>query len=299
MKYSLDLDAPLEGEVRRVASARLDAAARLLSTQPRGLDEAIHDARRHIKQCRSLYRLVATGAKAFQTTENARLGDVGRRLSAMRDAKALVEVANYLKREIPTKANGLLMDRLARRLEHRKLAATKASDAATDTIASAATDLREAAMHAQALHLPHARRKAAACLARGWDRTGNKARDALEATGQGHDEAFHDLRKRSQDRWMQAGLLQVLWPTAMRSIQRQAKYLSDLLGHAQDLAVLLETVSETADLVGDTVESEAVREMIASQRGHLHKQCRQLAADVFGKSRPRDRAMIERLLLDR
>lgn len=299
MKFSLDLDEPLQGEVRRIASARLDSAARLLTAQPDGLDEAIHDARRHIKQCRSLYRLVATGAKNFQKAENARLGDIGRQLSAMRDAKALVEVTHYLKREIPTKANGLLMDRLARRLEQRKIAATRSSDAAAETIAAAVSDLGDAAARAALLDLPNARRKAATCLAGGWDRTGRKARDALKATGHGHDEAFHDLRKRTQDRWMQAGLLQGLWATAMISIQRQAKYLSDQLGHAQDLTVLLETVSEAADLVGDSVESEAVRETITGQRARLHAQCRRIAAEIFGKSRPRDRAMVERLLLDR
>lgn len=299
MKYTLDLDEPLRGEVRRVASARLKAAADVLAIQPKGLDEAIHAGRRHIKQCRSLYRLVAREAKEFQTAENARLGDIGRRLSALRDAKALVEVTDYLKREIPGKANGLLMDRLARRLEIRRQTVTHDGGPAALTLAAAIAELGEAANAADRLDLPHARRKTAECIANGWSRTGQKARAALAATAQGHDEAFHDLRKRSQDRWMQAGMLQTLWPTAMLSIQRQAKYLSDLLGHAQDLTVLLATVSEASDLVGDSVESEAIQDAIFGQRSRLQDQCRALAKDVFGKSKPSDRDMIERLLLDR
>jgi CHAD domain-containing protein len=286
MKYSLDLDEPLRDEVRRIAAGRLRAAAGLVSAQPDGLDEAIHAARRHIKQCRSLYRLVASGAKDFQASENARLGDIGRRLSALRDAKALVEVTDYLKREIPTRANALLMDRLARRLEHRRQAATRQTASTADALAAAGNDLHRAATATGELDLPQSRRKSAACLARGWDRTGRKARAALEATAHGHDEAFHDLRKRSQDRWMQAGLLHGLWPTAMLSVRRQAKYLSDLLGHAQDLTLLLETIAATSDA-------------ILTQRTQLQAQCRGLAGDVFGKSRPRDRAMVERLLLNR
>lgn len=299
MKYVLDLDEPLGDEVRRVAAGRLRAAAALISTQPSGLDEAIHDARRHIKQCRSLYRLVASEAKEFQKAENTRLGDIGRRLSAMRDAAALVEVALYLKQEIPTKANGLLMDRLAKRLEKRRQALIGKAGATADALAAAADDLQAAADAAECLDLPQAHRKGAACLARGWDRTGRKARTALTATAKGHDAAFHELRKRTQDRWMQAGMMQALWPTAMLSIQRQAKYLSDLLGHAQDLTVLLQTVSDNGELVGDSVEGEAIREMILGQRGRLRDQCRALAKDVFSKSRPRDREMIEGLLLDR
>jgi CHAD domain-containing protein len=299
MKYSLDLDEPLRDEVRRVAVARLKAAVDLLSTQPKGLDEAIHTARRHIKQCRALYRLVASEARDFQKVENVRLGDIARALSAMRDAKALVEVTDYLKREIPTRANGLLMERLARRLEQRRQIATRGDGTAAETLAAAIVELDEAARAADRLDLPHGQRKAALCLAEGWDRTGRKARAAIKGTGGGHDEAFHDLRKRAQDRWMQAGMLHALWPTAMVSIQRQAKYLSDLLGHAQDLAVLLATVADSNDLVGDTVESEAIRETVLGQMTRLQEQCGELARDVFGKSRPRDGDMIERLLLDR
>lgn len=299
MKYSLDLDESLRDEARRVGVSRLRAAIGVLSAQPKGLDEAIHGARRHIKQCRSLFRLVASEAPAFQKAENARLGDIARRLSAMRDAKALVEVTDYLKREIPGKANSLLMDRLARRLEQRHRAVTHEDGGAVEALATVIADLEAAAEATDGLELPHARRKAADCLARGWDRTGKKARVALKATEQGHDEAFHDLRKRSQDRWMQAGMLLELWPTAMASIQRQAKYLSDLLGYVQDLTVLLATLAESDDLVGDTVESEAIGEAVIGQRARLHEQCRELAADVFGKTRPKDRDVIARLLLDR
>lgn len=297
MKFSLDLDEPLGDEVRRIASGRLTAAADLLRSRPEGLDAAIHDARRHIKQCRALYRLVASEAKAFRKAENARLGGIGRQLSAMRDARALVEVALYLRQEIPTRANALLMERLTRRLEHRRAASP--GGAAADVLDSAIDALAEAAMAAETLALPASRRKGAAALARGWDRTGREIREALNATAGGHDEAFHDLRKRMQDRWMQAVLLKGLWPTAMVSIQRQAKYLSDLLGHAQDLTMLLDTISGDADLVGDSVESEAIRETILGQRMQLQKRCRTLAQDLSGRSRPRDRAMIERLLRER
>jgi hypothetical protein len=298
MKFSLDLDAPLTDEVRRVARLRLAAAADLLAARPDGLDAAIHDARRHIKQCRSLYRLVAREAKPFQERENARLAALARRLSGLRDARALVEVTAYLKHEIPTKANGLLMDRLGRRLEQRRQQTIAGDGAAEAVVGGAVADLDEAARAVADLDLPGARRKAVACLARGWDRTGRKARLAIEATAQDPDQGFHDLRKRCQDRWMQAGLLRALWPTAMMAMRDQAKHLSDLLGHAQDLTVLLETVNGDAALVGDGVESEAITEVVLGERGRLRETCHGLAKTVFGKARPRDRDMLERLLLN-
>jgi CHAD domain-containing protein len=299
MKYSLDLDKPIGDEVRRIAMGRLTEAGRLLCEQPDGLDEAIHQARRHIKQCRALYRLVASESEGFQKTENERLRDIGQRLSHMRDAKAQVEVAQYLKQEIPSKANGMLMDRLIKRLEQRRKAMTTGAAGSADALAKAEHDLAEAAEAVDQLMLPHSTRKCAACMAQGWERAGRKARDSISASAEGKDEAFHDLRKRTQDRWMHAALLRDLWPTAMVSIQREAKGLSDLLGHAQDLVVLLETVSGSGEPVGDSVEGEAVRDVILSQQKKLRDESRELGAALFCKSRPRDDAMIERLLLDR
>lgn len=299
MKYSLDLDEALEDEVRRIASGRLKDASKLVSQQPDGLDAAIHDARRHIKQCRALYRLIRSEARDFQQVENQRLGDIGRRLSAMRDAKALIEATDYLRHEIPTRSNGMLMDRLAKRLDQRREAMTRNSDEATDALASAERDLTAAVEATASLDLPHASRKSAACLATGWETIGKKARVAIRAAADGHEEGFHDLRKRSQDRWMHAALLRDLWPQAMTAIQRQGKTLSDLLGHAQDLDILLAAVSGSNELVSDTVESEAIRDAALSQQKKLQSECLDFANEYFGRSKPRDGEMIERLLRER
>jgi CHAD domain-containing protein len=299
MKYSLDLDEPLEDEVRRIARGRLTDATSLLREQPDGLDEAIHLARRHIKQCRALYRLVTSEAKDFQKAENKRLGEIGRRLSTMRDAKAMVEATDFLRHEIPTKSNGLLMDRLGKRLDQRRKAITKASDQTAEILETSAQGLLAAAEAAGGLSLPHVRRKSAACLAKGWQSVNRKARIAIKASADGHDEAFHEMRKRTQDRWMHAALMRDLWPSAMSAIQRQGKTLSDLLGNAQDLAILLDAVTGSDELISDAVETEAVRDLVVGQQRKLKDQCRELAAALFDKSKPRDSVMIERLLLDR
>lgn len=299
MKYNLDLDEPLADEVRRIAAGRLKDAAALLRDRPQGLDDAIHDARRHIKQCRALYRLIRSGAKDFQTAENQRLGDVARRLSAMRDAKALLEATEFLRHAVPTKSNGLLMDRLAKRLDQRRADITTSSAEAAAALASAASALVNAAEAVDSLTLPRARRKAATCLSRGWENVGQKAREAIKASEQDHAEAFHDMRKRTQDRWMHAALMYDLWPSALSAIHRQGKTLSDMLGQAQDLAILLDAVTTSGDLVSDAVESEAIRDLVVTQQQSLKGECRALAKGLFSKSKPRDGEMIERLLLDR
>lgn len=299
MKYNLDLDEPLECEVRRIASGRLTEAAGLLRTRPEGLDEAIHDTRRHIKQCRTLYRLISSAATDFQKTENKRLGEICRRLSHLRDAKALIEATEYLKRAVPSKSNSMLMNRLAKRLDQRREDAAKNSDEAAAAIAQAERELTKAAKAASSLSLPHSARNSAVCLARGWETVGRKARKAVAAHSKGDAEAFHDLRKRTQDRWMQAALMRDLWPSAMIAIERQGKMLSDMLGHAQDLAILLDAVANSSDLVSDAVESEAVRDVVLSRQKVLQEDCRAFARTFFAQAKPRDGKMIRHLLRGR
>lgn len=296
MKYSLDLDEPLEDEVRRIASGRLTDAAGLLREQPDGLDEAIHLGRRHIKQCRALYRLVRNGAEDFQKAENERLGEIGRRLSRMRDATALIDATQYLKHEIPSKSNGMLMDRLAKRLDRRRETKTRNSNKAQEALASAADDLLVAADAVSDLSLPHGRRKSANCVAGGWEKIGKKAQAAIKASADGHDEAFHDLRKRTQDRWTHAALLRDVWPSAMTAIHRRAKMLSDMLGHAQDLTLLLHTVSDSSELVADAVESEAISDVVLAQKSKLQDECREFAQTLFANAKPRDGKQIALLL---
>ena len=195
--------------------------------------------------------------------------------------------------------DGLLMDLLAKRLDHRRADMTTSSTEATEALASAERDLLAAADASRGLTLPSARRKSAACLARGWERVSRKARAAMAASREGQDDAFHDMRKRVQDRWMHAALMRDLWPSAFGAIHRQAKTLSDMLGHAQDLAILLHAIAGSSELVSDAVESEAIRDLVVAQQRKLQRECRELAAALFGKAKPRDGVMIERLLLDR
>lgn len=297
MEYSIDFTESLESQARRIARQRLQDAASLLDDMPDGTDKAIHGARKHIKQCRSLYRLVAESAKEFQQAENRRLGDIARELSHLRDAAALMEVTEYLKHEIGSKSNAMLMDRLARRLERRHRHITGESAEASEILRQASRNLRQAASAVDRLDLPNGPRKGADCVVAGWEKVSRKARHAIAGAASGdHEEAFHDLRKRSQDRWMHAALIRDLWPTAMISIQRQAKGLSDLLGHMQDLSVLDQAITTAPELAQDNVENEAVREAIHTQQAKLREESLEQADDLFRKSRPRDGKVIGHLI---
>ncbi|ASY70513.1 hypothetical protein SF83666_c31080 [Sinorhizobium fredii CCBAU 83666] len=97
MTYAFSPGRPFTEDFRAVGAEQVARAVAVLKDQPAGVHEAIHDARKNFKRLRSLYRLVACDAPLFQKQENARIRDVARNLSTVRDAAALVENASYLR----------------------------------------------------------------------------------------------------------------------------------------------------------------------------------------------------------
>ncbi|MBC8129586.1 MAG: CHAD domain-containing protein, partial [Rhizobiaceae bacterium] len=105
MSYRIDPGAPLDAETRRVFTEQLDKATAELSAPASGPDgdlhEAIHDARKRLKKLRGLLRLVRPGHERFYRTENERLRDIARTLSAVRDRTALIESLDALEAHVP------------------------------------------------------------------------------------------------------------------------------------------------------------------------------------------------------
>src|SRR5437588_6060344 len=62
-------------------------------------DEAVHESRKSIKRLRALFRLVRDEMGDAFDTANARLHQTGRKLSAIRDAGALIDAFDELRRD--------------------------------------------------------------------------------------------------------------------------------------------------------------------------------------------------------
>ena len=300
MAYRIDFDTSLEQEVRRIAAGQLTAAAGLLQTQPDGLHEAIHDARKHIKRTRALYRLIASGAEEIATTENARLRAIASELSHLRDAAALAESAHYLEGKVEAEKTRAAIRKAGKVLEKRRDQIARDEAGMTETLMAAAEGLRQAEAALADLNLAKGDKNTAGCLAAGWEKTGKKAVKAL-ANCASTDESvpFHDLRKCSQDRWMHATLLRAIWPAAMISIQNQAKALIDLLGHEHDLAVLSAHIATSDDFGKAVQDRDLLLLAIFQQRQKLHKACRDAGKDMFDDRPSRDAAFVKRLIKNR
>ena len=297
MAYRIDFTHSLAHEVRRIAGRQLAAALDLLKRQPDGPHAAIHDARKRIKRTRALYRLIRPGAKGFADRQNQLLGEIAGQLSHLRDAAALVEASHYLGRHADGAQESDAVARIAIGLETERDRLAGETGPVYTTIAAAVGGLETATRAVSAFELVMDRVKAATHLSKAWAKTDAKARQALASCTTSQDDVpYHDLRKRSQDRWMQAGLLGNLWPSAMAAIRNQAKALTDLLGHEHDLAVLQEKLASSVDDHTSDSDRQAAVRAISRQRRVLQEIARSAAGQLFDKRADRDAAIVKHLI---
>lgn len=249
MAYRIRPEADFTEEFRNVAKEQLRRAVTTLEERPDGAHEAIHAFRKNVKRLRSLYRLVGRDVPDFQKRENARLRDISRSLSAIRDAAALIGTGKYLKTKARSSAEAEALDRIVNILEARRDWMAEAERGLGERLQDAARGLKEAEKALDTVSFDGGHRKNARMLAKSWRRTSMRARTALAAChGHATSDDFHDLRKRSYDYRLYHALLRDIWPGAMKAKRDAGKDLVERLGHINDLAVLSELVEAEPQL---------------------------------------------------
>jgi CHAD domain-containing protein len=286
--FRINWSDPPRAELLRIVGEKINDAEDALTRQPEGLDTAVHSARKAIKHTRSLLRLIRSADDEGAQRLNALLRAISTDLSPLRDGAALTEAAARLDAIIP----GPAADRLSERL--KALPVDIPADPA-DITAKAAGALGEASRAFRDLSLPEGRGKLAKHAARGWRRAGKRALTALErCAAEPHEEDFHDLRKRGQDRWMQASLLRKIWPSGLISVQASAKRMVDMLGQARDFGRLETVIAQLPDF--DDRDRITLTAAMESERMRLHRDALALGRDLFEQNSKKE-ADIIRLLI--
>ena len=235
MKARLDPAEPLTQAVRETAGALIEAATAGLAEAREAPDSGLHKARKRFKELRSLFRLVSAGDKAFAAREQVRFRDAGRSVAGAREASALVETVDRLRKEFP---------RRKRRLKalRRALVARRAALGHHQETLAPAIDAAEAACAAgrlalTALSLPDGARDATNILSDGVEHSRKKARKARKhAVRRGQPEDFHALRKAIKAYALQLSMLANA--LAERKLRKAVTALGETLGELNDLFVL-------------------------------------------------------------
>jgi len=210
---ALNADESPPAGLRRVALALLDVAIAELD---------VHEARKRTKELRAISRLVPRSK-----TLRAALRDVARRLSASRDADAMIESFDKLRKRFAEPWGKRRFGKIRRGLVARKTSAEVPD-------AEALRALRPAIEAWDADDLFDG-------LSSGY----RKARRAMRAAFAARTpEQFHEWRKRIKDHWYHTRLIESAWPPVLEPQAKALHDLSRLLGDHHDLVVLRTTLRE-------------------------------------------------------
>jgi len=249
--------------VRAVALAQLDYARLELE---RGDADGIHEARKACKKLRALLRLIRPFLGRAYRAENLRLRDVGRSLSAGRDATVIVETAQRLYadatgplRAVPA-ALGAAPQGGVSIEEARRLLATERHRIA---------EWRLANLSAGGLLVG---------LLAGYRTARARYRDTRRRATPA---ALHEWRKQAKYHGYQCALIAPLWPGAAGARIRRLKQLSDALGWHHDLVVLAGALRRRGALPGDRDTLWLARRAIAVAQADAVKRALALGKTLF------------------
>lgn len=296
MSYTLNPEKPLSETFRSVAVSQLEDAAKILKHQPKGLHEAVHDARKKLKRVRGLYRLIRPGAKEFARTENVRIREMASSLSAERDATALIECVGLLRAKNPGPEADIALAQLEQALQARRADAAAPDAQLQDKVKAAIRTCHEAINAASSHHFDDDNKAAAKVIAKGWRKTLSDAQVALmTAQATGLNEDFHELRKRSQNYWMYCALVSPAWPSALKAKRKDAKSLADTLGNEHDMSVLITLLDSDEHLTISAAARALSSKTAFSVRKKLRKQAIRAARRIFTDEAKDEAVIIKKL----
>jgi CHAD domain-containing protein len=282
LSFEFKPDESLQQQLHHLVASDVDDAVALLlhRASPRtSHDKAVHESRKMFKRQRALLRLVrdAIPDRDFRRANHA-FRDAGRALSAVRDAKVLVDAFDKLLEHFKSELVPDAFSPIRRKLLQKRRAAKEHGPM---TLHQVADLLRKQKRQAQSLKLKHSGWKA---IAPGLQQIYRQGRDAIgEALDHPTFESLHEWRKRVKDLWHQTQLLEPAWPEQLKQYGDDLHALSDLLGDDHDLAVLRQTIAESPNRFGQPAQIDPLFHLIDTRRSELEIDAFTLGQRLFAE----------------
>ena len=286
MDFTIRPGQPVGTEVKRILAEQVDSAVtRLRDPGSAGAAVAVHEARKSCKRLRAVFRLVRPTISASRYRSlNAAVRDAARELSPARDAHALVAMFDDL-----AKAHGIdpdggelsparaaLVDRaetvahdgegdgaLVRALERLELVG--------DTIARTRIEGRDFRVLRKGLEATY--------------RDGRRAFAEFEEERSPH--LSHEWRKSVKYTWHHVELLEQAAPSLLAPVAEGLHSVSDALGDAHNLTVLIDLVLQAPARFGGLATAERLSKLASESRNDLEDRAVRLARRLYAE-RPRE-----------
>lgn len=281
MSYRLISPHTLDSELKRVVLDCIDDAVAQLDHKGKKLHEGIHETRKRIKEIRAVLKLIRTETGFDHAEENAWFRKQANSLSALRDAKAMLEVCDALSIAFAGQLDHDPFPELHTRLNNR-LEAVVAEHPRLHHELSA---LQKAFKHSRPRVLTWPLKdKGFDTIEDGLLKSYRKGRAAYRQCRSNPDQAdFHAWRKRVKEHYYHISLLLGAWPGELEARQYSLKQLSDQLGDDHDLLVLEQQVNAAPKDFGTQREVEHLLDLIYRRRLQVQSNALSLGARLYAE----------------
>lgn len=234
--YHFELSGSFDEQIREIARYQTEHALASLDAVEADPEGSIHDARKRFKKVRGLLRLLRPGLGKTYSKENAFFRDLGRSLSATRDAQVFWETMVRLQEQFEHRLPQPMMASLRGWAgEKRQRLSRKEVVVGANTCA---VSLRRVLERIGGWRIEGDPLEASIG---GYSRTYKRAQQEYRICRQGgRPEDRHEWRKRVKYHWYHCRLLREAWPDVMTARANDLKTLADALGEDRDLTMLLE-----------------------------------------------------------
>jgi len=260
MAYQFLPGEPIPDAVRRIYGEQLDRIGAHLAAAE------VHEARKRIKETRALLRLVRKSLGDDYVVENTWLRDAARSLTGARDAEAMIETLEKLRKKTEDRAIRLDIGRAKRSIRARSRRLGTQSTIAEELLSAARTRLPLRS------EIPDR----FSTIGRGLSRTYAAGRRAFHRAIVSHSPTdLHTLRRRVKDHWYQVRLLSTAAPDLLDPYADTIKDLSDFLGEHHDLILLRDSL--------DSGRFANLLDLAEQRRNELEGKALALATIVFAE----------------
>jgi CHAD domain-containing protein len=281
MSFYLLADESVEEGIKRIANEEINQAIKEINSPRLKRSEAIHEVRKHCKKIRGLLRLVRPQFEGTYQFENVWFRDTAKGLAGLRDTEAIIETYDSL------------LDNFSDQVDRREFAPVRrALTLRQRKVIEETGDLNQVLKRIRARMDEAAKRVADWKLkVDGFDgiegglvATYRRARKTMAAA---YDdpvaENFHGWRKQAKYHGYHMRLLLELWKPVMRSLEKQADELSDLLGDDHNLDVLHKTLLKSPNKYGRKRDIQVLLGLIDRRSAELRVDAKTIGARTFAE----------------
>ena len=270
MSYSLLDSEQIGAGVARILHEELKYALQQVAMAEGDVVGRVHECRKHLKQVRSLARLVRSGmSKKLRKGLLCELRNAARELGGLREVAAHAECLEALRK-------GAVDRRVKRGIRSVQQQIGASSVRSDDTVVETFSRARSAIVAAQLmLETWEGREVTLQVLEKGISRSYDAARRAFKIIlTNPAPEGLHEWRKRAKDLRYQSAIIANAWPPMFNTLESELHALTDHLGLVHDLVLVMELLEGgSIPDISDQIRAQTLE--CASQR------CRQEQAATF------------------